>query len=129
MLASTEFAERLDELKAANLPVATMESLGITASSEDEAVVADATARLNEYFAHFLAPDKDGKCVCCGTVQGGIVSALIGGGFTYDITHGEGHCATCGYPARTHHYIADVADLTGIILQYHPGGFAKKEAE
>ncbi len=80
-------------------------------------------AALDEYLSHFVAPG-DGKCISCGEPQGGFAAGLMGTGFTWGLAHGEGHCGTCGYPARAYHEIKTDDDkpirLSGLVLQYHP---------
>jgi hypothetical protein len=84
----------------------------------------DETKKLfDEYFSHFVVPEEEGKCLKCGTVQGGLMAALLGG-FTYDLQHGEGHCSKCHWPARANHYFKDkdgkAIGSMRMILQYHP---------
>ena len=76
-----------------------------------------------EYFSHFALPTVEGKCLKCGTVQGGLMAALLGG-FTYGLVHGEGRCSKCNWPGRANHYFKDkdgkeIGSLR-MILQYHP---------
>lgn len=92
----------------------------------------------DEYFSHFAQPPytvtEDGlndigmnPCLKCGKpLQGNLIEQLIGeGGFTWGITHGEGYCRKCGWPARAYHFIKDkdgkeITVIRGVILQYHP---------
>lgn len=83
--------------------------------AEGELTEAHVTA-MDEYFSKF-AVMTDGKCVNCDRVQGGLLSALLGG-FTWGIAHGEGHCV-CGYPARAIHYDVGPIRRLEAILQYH----------
>src|SRR5690348_12568982 len=58
---------------------------------------------LAAYFSQFAKPAEGGGCVCCGQRQGAsnVLGAFLGEGkFVWGIAHGEGHCSTCGYPAR-----------------------------
>lgn len=113
--------ESLQALKKQNLPHCTATDIfEIEGSTE----TADVAQRLNEYFSHFLAP-KDGKCVCCGALQGAsnVLEALVTARFRWALQHGEGFCSDCGYPARAMHYIGkgdEEIRITNFILQYHP---------
>jgi hypothetical protein len=84
---------------------------------------ADTQTIFDEYFSHFVVPNDEGKCFKCGTVQAGLMAALIGG-FVYDLQHGEGHCSKCHWPARANHYFKDrngkELGSMQMILQYHP---------
>lgn len=77
------------------------------------------TEVINEYLGHFFAPT--GGCVLCGAQLGGLM-----GTFTWLITHGEGQCGKCQWPARAIHYIKDTDDTEIFttaprwILQYRP---------
>jgi hypothetical protein len=78
---------------------------------------------IENYLEPFAKPADEGKCLKCGTVQGGLMAAILGG-FTYGLQHGEGRCSKCHWPARANHYLKD-KDGKGfgsmrIILQYHP---------
>lgn len=92
-------------------------------------------AALDAYFTPFAqVPIKDdGKlaelpCLKCGELlNGDFVGFLMdnGGGFEWGLTHGEGHCKKCGWPARAYHFIKDkdgkeLGSIRGLILQYHP---------
>lgn len=92
---------------------------------------------LSAYFAPFAAvpmvvsedgvekPSPDHPCLNCGKPLLGLTTFMLGGGFTWGLTHGEGHCLACGWPARAHHFIkdaagADLITIRNVILQYHP---------
>lgn len=83
-------------------------------------------AVINAYLESFARPqpDEEGRCLKCGTPQSGLIAAISGDGFRWGIAHGEGFCATCGWPGRAYHRITDPAGdvlLTfSAILQYHP---------
>lgn len=71
----------------------------------------------------FAEPMLEGKCLYCGET----------GTFTWGLTHGEGHCYKCGWPARLYHFVKDAAggeECIVRLLQYHPDGISlrKKEA-
>lgn len=104
------------ELVALHLPVATCSSLliGTDGLSEDQ------RATINAYLVRFAAVDG-GKCLNCGTVQGGF-AAMIFGGFTWGIAYGEGACSVCGWPGRAIHRDIGIIKTMNIILQYHPDG-------
>jgi hypothetical protein len=78
---------------------------------------------ITDYLAAFAKPTEDGKCLKCGTVQGGLMAALIGG-FQYGLVHGEGRCTKCDWPGRANHYFKDATGKEigslRVILQYHP---------
>lgn len=66
-----------------------------------------------DYGNKFAEPLPDGKCLCCG----------VRGAFTWGLTHGEGYCHYCGWPARLYHFIKDhTGNEQRIVrlLQYHP---------
>lgn len=66
-----------------------------------------------DYGNKFAEPLPDGKCLCCGEDRT----------FTWGLTHGEGHCYKCGWPARLYHFFKDSAGNSKRIvrlLQYHP---------
>ena len=92
---------------------------------------------LDKHFGNYAKPagerNADGKfvfsdgqpCIQCGKSLRGISAFMHGGGFTWGLTHGEGHCAGCGWPATCYHFVKDadgydVLTLRGVILQYHP---------
>ena len=87
---------------------------------------------IEEYLSHFAKPDDEGHCLKCGTVQGGLMAAILGG-FTYGLVHGEGYCSKCHWPARANHYFKDadgkeIGYMT-VILQYHPDFVEAGEGE
>lgn len=87
---------------------------------------------LDAYFEAFAQPifqdgDKTKNMVCieCDKPLDGLMAVFLGSGFTWGITHGEGHCSACKWPARGHHFIKDaggkdVATIRNFVLQYHP---------
>lgn len=90
----------------------------------------DALAAMNAYLANFVAPvahpkGKERGCVCfhCGEylTGGGLMGSFFGGGFEWGLAHGEGHCSTCGWPARAYHFnpTPDVERFTAV-LSYLP---------
>lgn len=106
---------------------------------------AELVAALDSYFAPFAQPagevdEYDGKwrvveghpCLKCDKPLSGLVSFLLGGGFTWGIAHGEGHCSACHWPARAHHFIkmadgSDAATIRNFVLQYHPDFVTEKK--
>lgn len=80
-------------------------------------------AALDAYFTGFAKPVEGGKCISCGSVQGGLMAAVLGGGFEYGIAHGEGRCSGCNWPGRANHYIKTPDGHQFLrfntILQYH----------
>lgn len=122
--------EKLKELQAANHPHATPELLGVEIRDDapDRAVAEGKIALLADYLKQFLPPSK---CIGCGSRLGAkdAVDAFLGGDgvptFQWGITHGEGSCSKCGYPARAMHYIGKAEGepeitIQNLILQYHP---------
>lgn len=93
---------------------------------------------LDSYFSSFaqfpFVLNEDGKadvqhghpCIRCGTpLLASLVGQLLGDGFTWGLAHGEGHCRSCGWPARAYHHVctADgelLVNIKYVILQYHP---------
>lgn len=126
----------LEELRAENHPPATWESVDIKIEGKDRAIAEKIFA---EYFANFIDPKSTESgsaglagshdCVQCGRRLDGII-----GTFGWGLAHGEGNCGECGYPSRVHHRIRDedgevFADLRFAMLQYHPDGLERREAE
>ena len=75
-------------------------------------------AALDEHLKKFVVPDKDRKCIRCGAYDYG---------FSWGITHGEGNCTRCGWPARAYHYASKEENCTiNTILQYHPDEVQKR---
>lgn len=95
-------------------------------------------AVLDRYFSQFAALEiKDNelqsqKCISCSEPLTGFQAILLGrGGFEWGLTHGQGHCAGCKWPAFGHHYIKDeegndIVTLRNFILQVHPD-FVKRQ--
>jgi hypothetical protein len=75
-----------------------------------------------DYLETFAEPLPNGECLCCGEAAT----------FTWGMTHGEGFCVKCGWPARLYHFIKTDGIETRIVrlLQYHPDGISlnKKSA-
>lgn len=100
----------------------------------------DTIDALDAYFSAFAQPirrdgddTKEMLCIECDKPLTGLLSAFLGGGFTWGLAHGEGHCAACHWPARGHHFIkhADGSDLMtvrNLPLQYHPDFVESKAA-
>lgn len=105
---------------------------------------ADTMKVLDTYFACFAQPPftigEDGKndigdhpCLKCGKpLAGGLMNLVKGGGFTWGLVHGEGHCAACHWPARCYHFIKDadgkdLLTIRNVILQYHPDFVTEKK--
>lgn len=127
----------LEELKAANFPKATADSVGIEISGKDEQI---GRRIFDKYFSIFVCPESASpengswtggmqECVQCGRRLDGII-----GMFQWGLASGEGNCAECGYPSRAHHRIKNekgenFAELGFTILQYHPDELHRKEQE
>lgn len=85
---------------------------------------------LNAYLAAFAAPtkkDETNLCFHCGEAfNGGLAQQLFGnGGFEWGLTHGDGYCKCCGWPARLYHFIRDrhgddLITMRHIVLPYLP---------
>lgn len=104
----------LEALRAKHLPRASWRDIfNVTGELTPEDIQA-----MDAYFTRFVTPDDAGKCINCGLVQGGLVSALLGG-FKWGLAHGEGYCSRCHYPARVIHRAGPITRMT-MILQYHP---------
>jgi len=86
---------------------------------------AETRTLIMDYLCKFATRGKEElKCLRCGSQQEGVRVVLLGGGFTWGLAHGEGHCSKCGWPARMYHEIRNpegelVAGFT-LLLQYHP---------
>lgn len=98
----------------------------------------DVLAALDAYFepfSQFGFEIEDGKqvfieeqpCNGCGkNMTPSLADQILGdGGFTWGLVHGEGHCRSCGWPARLYHFIKDsdgeeLLMLRNVLLQYHP---------
>ncbi len=106
----------LAELKAADLPHATCESvgMGIKALDTDEhrATVAQMVNEIDKYLQSFTPGPK---CPKCNAELGGLL-----GSFTWRITTGEGFCGCCRYPVRGHHQLPGCEGILPALLPYHP---------
>lgn len=122
---------KIRRLRLKNLPHCTSVDLGTITHKEgatpEERALGDARiAELNKYMDAFT-PMVDGKCICCGGVQGvnpkdpaSMIRTMMSGvQFVYGLAHGEGYCSKCGWPGRANHYIGDWCRFN-IIMQYHP---------
>lgn len=111
----------LDTLKASGIArLDWRDLLTLTGELTDEE-----TAAMDKYFSRFVKSDK-GKCISCELVQGGLISALLGG-FRWGLAHGEGRCSRCGWPGRALHYDVGPIKRLEIILQYHPDEVHRKD--
>lgn len=82
-----------------------------------------------EYFTHFVALDRMGRCVCCDeALSSGRDILNFLGTFTWGLAHGEGFCGKCRYPARAYHRVDKLGTLN-LILQYHPDDLSFTEKE
>jgi hypothetical protein len=109
--------QRLAELKAANLPRATAEDLGLTFASDASDELRAAVAK---HCNHYAKPSGGGKCLSCGLSQLGFFGA-----FTWGLVHGQGFCNECKWPATLYHFIRDedgeeVVAVWDKLLQAHP---------
>jgi hypothetical protein len=116
-----EAAENPLALPARTFRRATAADIGLRlrdGAAEDEMRGAFATLRSVDRYLSAFCPDE--KCLSCGATLAGMF-----GSFTWGLTHGEGFCSNCGYPARGYHTIRDEAGKpvlghAPLILQYHP---------
>lgn len=112
------------DLKNAHLPRCDWrEFLKFTPSPEQPFLPQKDVDALDEYFKHFLPPNKD--CIKCGAQQGveSPLDIFLGKGlFRFGIQHGEGRCMMggCNWPARAIHYDIGPIKKLEMILQYHP---------
>lgn len=134
---------QLKKLQAANLPIATAETVGISIEVKEgqmpEAAEAAKNIKLeilknvNKYLKIFTIPiktkDKDGqllyyKCINCDEALTGIF-----GSFAWGLRHGEGFCSICNYPGRGAHYIEHEGFKLSFnnVLQYHPSQLKRKK--
>jgi len=105
----------------------TMSDIGLKITGEDAQPIAD---QLNEYLKVFAKPVRVGEgnaiqgssvCIKCGKPTGGFL-----GTFTWGMTHGEGYCGNCNWPARGYHRPKDengeeiFEGPLEYVLQYHP---------
>jgi hypothetical protein len=75
-----------------------------------------------EYLARYAEPSAEGACLSCGEART----------FTWGVTHGEGFCCKCHWPARLYHFIKDAEGKeTRVVrlLQYHPDQIILNEEE
>lgn len=102
----------------------------VAADAPDKTITA-----LDAYFEPFAQPVFDGedgmserpmRCLNCGKALTGFFASMFGGGgWEWGIAHGEGRCASCGWPGRAMHYInhadgTEVVSIRNLVLQYHP---------
>lgn len=134
--------EKLNELRAKNLPHATVASVGIGVTVKDGETAPEAielcaklNAELDVYYHHFT-PMVDHKCIGCGERLVGkdmVEAYILGCTFTWGLAHGEGYCAECGYPARAIHFIKFDNEEGSLkfqrVLQYHPSELKHKDEE
>ncbi len=104
-------SKTISELKSANLPVATPESIGLKVGELNDATH-KALSALTDYLKRFVSGDK---CPQCDREFGGIF-----GSFVWGMAHGEGMCAECKYPMRAVHKIEGLGTIRNFILPYHP---------
>jgi len=97
-------------------------------TSEEEAAAEQEMARWDAYLARF-AKLTDARCLCCGSSLRCPLGLGLMGGFEWGLTHGEGHCANCGYPMRAHHRVEGLGKIHNLFLPYHPSelSFEPKE--
>ena len=120
--------ERLAELKASNIPHATIADITIDAPPTVEGI----TEHFERHLSHYAAPKKDEAgenrsgqpCIACDATHS----------FTWGMVHGAGHCTNCGWPASLYHFITDqegkqVAHLRGVLLWAHPDDIEFVEPE
>lgn len=115
--------EKLNELRALNLPSAKLSEV-IKETSDPDKAMPVLVEEAQPYFDHFLAVRKD--CVSCGLALTGWL-----GSFVWGLAHGEGYCSSCSYPCRALHVIqtptTGTITLRNLVLQYHPNDIVLKE--
>ena len=118
--------DKLAQLQAAALPRLTWQEVfslkeGATLTPEDDAT-------LTAYFAHFT-PSPGGNCICCETrIFGDEIEHALGiAHFEWGLMNGEGHCASCEYPARVYHRNIGPIRFLNRICQYHPAELVRQE--
>ena len=100
----------------------------IAADAPDKTIAA-----LDAYFEPFAQPvfdesmsEQPMRCLKCSKPLTGLFASMFGGGgWEWGIAHGEGCCASCGWPGRAMHYInhadgTEVVSIRNLVLQYHP---------
>lgn len=112
---------RLVELRGQQLPRVNFRDVirATDGTPLEDALPTEDIAALDAYFQRFV---DVATCICCGRKQGGtLVDQLLGEAcFTWGLTHGEGYCRNCGYPARAYHRDVGPIQFIQAILQYHP---------
>ncbi len=89
-----------------------------TFKNDDPEVVKGVQQAIDQYLKDFaFNTEQEGHCIQCGGRLGGIL-----GTFEWGITHGEGRCGPCGWPARGYHRVEVPGNTLTIrlIYQYHP---------
>lgn len=104
--------------------------------STDPPITEDDQSTIALYFSQFCQPEIKAKngdkkefivnCPQCKKRLNNPFYALAnGGGFTWGIIHGQGHCRECRWPCAGHHYIRspdgeDLVTIQNVPLAYHP---------
>jgi len=100
-----------------------------TAADEAAQALAAARVAIDKQFAPFVPPQDE--CIGCGAILVGknMIDAFLRATFTYGLTHGEGYCRQCGYPARANHYAPENEPGLSMlcVLQYHPDGLEERK--
>ena len=82
-----------------------------------------ALAGWDSYLQQFARMEQ-GICICCGQCLAALslrgIDLMIGGGFEWGLTHGEGRCRYCLYPMRGHHQVDGLGTIQNLYLPYHP---------
>ncbi len=107
----------LADLKAADLPHATCESIGLGIkvsedTAENRAIAKKMVSEIDEYLQSFTVGPT---CPACDTELAGLC-----GSFTWGLASGEGLCGRCGYPVRGHHPLPGFTNILQEPLPYHP---------
>lgn len=116
-------AAALADLLARDLPpMRAIDCFSMKTPDSPDAIASMAAA--DEYLKHFVFGERDERwgvrrCICCGAGLTGFIGA-----FQWGLAFGEGHCRSCGYPARGIHKIDGVGTLDMFVLQYHPSGLS-----
>lgn len=91
-----QIVERVTELRAENMPGLDLDTLLQHVDMDGSPLTTltpDERATLDAYLRQFVAPQRD--CISCGRT-------LV---FIWGIVHGQGNCASCGWPARAYHSV------------------------
>lgn len=120
--------KRLLELRTLDLPRLTFTDVfAINAGELGEADRNTITSYLQGFT---LVKHESGQaCPCCGELLAAgdsITGLIMGATFHWSLTHGEGYCRSCNYPARAYHFNVGPVERFVAILPYHPSSLTTK---